>query len=502
MLVFSNFVCYFGKLAKRPTTSLGAIQTSFLIYFLSLFSQLLFFLALLYEDMVWCIKKKNLRRPVVLVSAACTSMLVGVLMFDKLLSQSVHNSLPTRRFSSCNISKSPSYAKLQKYEASRSIKGSVRFDVVFLGSNSPIEDRFVIGASENLNAALFSVIDGHKGTHCSQHLQEKINQHVSQILHGKLGLKDDLKTIMDMDSNFDFKASNGKEKHNLVLDASPHSTTASLTADMLKECLRDSFMSLDKEMSEIALKEVERIQSGHSLMGDMRSKILTALEGACALTALVGKDSVTIASTGDCRVVLGHNSGQQNKWEAYALTIDQNAHNAEEVKRLQSAHPGEEDSLIVAERVLGSLMPFRTFGDMDYKWKKKHVKLLVPLLPGYKTPPYITAEPVLSQHHFIKGDQFLILASDGLWERMSNQEAVNIVGRVISRSCDNQKLPYVRSFLQSKVEVSSCCDENAATSLLWHALGGTESIVSDMLKLKPHVSRLYRDDITIMVVYL
>lgn len=438
--------------------------------------------------------------------AACTSVLVGVLVFDKLLS-SAHNSPLTKTLYSCsNISKSPSYAALQKNEASRTVKGSVfkGFDVVFLGSNSPIEDRFVVGASEKLDAAFFSVIDGHKGTHCSQHLQENINQHVSQNLHESLGLKDDLKIILDMGRSFESGAASDRGKHDLVLDAgaSPRSTKSNVTPDMLKQCLKDSFVRLDKEMSESALKEVQHIISGRVATADMKSKILTALEGACALTAVVRKDSVTVASTGDCRVVLGHKAGKGDKWEAYALTSDQNAHNTDEVKRLLAAHPGEEDTLIVEDRILGSLMPFRTFGDVDYKWEKKYLTMLVPVFPNYKTPPYVTAEPVLSQHHVVEGDRFLIIASDGLWERMSSEEAVNIVGRVVSRSCDNQKLPFVRSFLWSKIEVSSCCDENAATSLLWHALGGSESSVSNLLRLNPSVSRMYRDDITIMVVYL
>lgn len=49
-------------------------------------------------------------------------------------------------------------------------------------------------------------------------------------------------------------------------------------------------------------------------------------------------------------------------------------------------------------------------------------------------------------------------------------------------------------------------DRNAATHLLRHALGGTEygiehTKISQLLSMPPEVVRLFRDDITITVVY-
>lgn len=41
--------------------------------------------------------------------------------------------------------------------------------------------------------------------------------------------------------------------------------------------------------------------------------------------------------------------------------------------------------------------------------------------------PILSSEPSISVHPLQPHDQFLIFASDGLWEHLSNQEAVNIV---------------------------------------------------------------------------
>jgi len=41
--------------------------------------------------------------------------------------------------------------------------------------------------------------------------------------------------------------------------------------------------------------------------------------------------------------------------------------------------------------------------------------------------PILSSEPAISVHELQPHDQFLIFASDGLWEHLSNQEAVDIV---------------------------------------------------------------------------
>lgn len=55
-----------------------------------------------------------------------------------------------------------------------------------------------------------------------------------------------------------------------------------------------------------------------------------------------------------------------------------------------------------------------------------------PLLPKFRlaepmTDPVLTAEPTIFIHKLNPKDLFLIFASDGLWEHLSNEEAVDIV---------------------------------------------------------------------------
>ena len=50
------------------------------------------------------------------------------------------------------------------------------------------------------------------------------------------------------------------------------------------------------------------------------------------------------------------------------------------------------------------------------------------ILPDYYTPPYLTAEPEVSHRELTEDDKFVVIATDGLWEHLSNEQIINIVG--------------------------------------------------------------------------
>jgi pyruvate dehydrogenase phosphatase len=48
-------------------------------------------------------------------------------------------------------------------------------------------------------------------------------------------------------------------------------------------------------------------------------------------------------------------------------------------------------------------------------------------LPEPMNMPILSAVPTILSHHLQPNDSFLIFASDGLWEHLSNEKAVDIV---------------------------------------------------------------------------
>ena len=104
-----------------------------------------------------------------------------------------------------------------------------------------------------------------------------------------------------------------------------------------------------------------------------------------------------------------------------------------EVERLRAEHPNEPD-MIEKGRVLGMALT-RAFGDSRWKWSKEiqekaRDRFFGPdLRESLKSPPYLTAEPVITTTEIKpEQDDFLIMASDGLWDNMTSEQAVQLVG--------------------------------------------------------------------------
>ena len=161
-----------------------------------------------------------------------------------------------------------------------------------------------------------------------------------------------------------------------------------------------------------------------------------ALSGSCALLAFYESRSqmLRVACTGDSRAVLGRRSAN-GKWSATALSADQTGSSDAEANRIRSEHPGE-PNVIRNGRVLGGLEPTRAFGDAVYKWSHDvQMKIKKSFFgrspsPLLKTPPYVTAEPVVTTTKIEPemGD-FVVMATDGLWEMLTNEEVIGLVAR-------------------------------------------------------------------------
>ncbi|KAI9915265.1 hypothetical protein PsorP6_008144 [Peronosclerospora sorghi] len=160
--------------------------------------------------------------------------------------------------------------------------------------------------------------------------------------------------------------------------------------------------------------------------------------GSCACLAYVHENTIHVANAGDIRAVLGKMDKDTNKMVAEPLSNDQNAMVKSEQEKLQMEHPGEANVFTCRHPdscyVKGALQPTRALGDFSLKHPEFNGP---PYINGDRTagrhfaapytPPYITATPEIKPHKLEEGDNFLIIGSDGLWDYLSNEEAVEIV---------------------------------------------------------------------------
>lgn len=405
-------------------------------------------------------------------------------------------------------------------------EGVVRYDVVQIPSNDPIEDDHVekiVEVPDSTAAAepgktssdwmFWGVFDGHAGWTTSAKLRETLVSYVAREL------------------NTTYKA------------AMQDPSLTYPTADSVDAAIKSGFVKLDHEIVNESVQKVLKQQSKR-----VAAELLApALSGSCALLSFYDSRSkeLRVACTGDSRAVLGRR-GPSGKWTATALSEDQTGGTPSEDARLRAEHPNE-PYVTANGRILGGLEPSRAFGDAVYKWTKdtqdKMKKSFFGRTPSkhLKTPPYVTAEPVVTTTKVdpSKGD-FVVLATDGLWEMLSNEEVVGLVGQWLEKQASSSKTStssaggWLQSWFSSQKAslpvdhhdsganggqrapirqqqwgVESGKDErfvvedaNAATHLVRNALGGKDKdMISALLTLPSPYSRRYRDDLTVQVIF-
>ncbi|KAL8717716.1 MAG: hypothetical protein Q9225_005069 [Loekoesia sp. 1 TL-2023] len=419
--------------------------------------------------------------------------------------------------------------KLRRLEESYQVprgRGVLRYDIVQLPSNNPIEDDHaekLIETSPSLTVPdktsgsatsdwmFWSVFDGHAGWTTSAKLRQVLTSFVAR----------------ELTATYKSALSN------------PSLTVPSPTS--IDEAIKRGFLKCDHEIvheSVLKAQKANTKSAAAALLGP-------ALSGSCALLSFYDSRSkdFRVACTGDSRAVLGRRN-PNGTWTAQPLSEDQTGGTPSEMARLRAEHPGE-PNVVAHGRILGNLEPSRAFGDAHYKWAKDVQEMVKKNWFGrnplalLKTPPYVTAEPVVTTTKVMpeKGD-FVVLATDGLWEMLTNEEVVGLVGKWLEDNPLHRKsvastsatTSWTQSFLgggKAKADAGLPVtrpqeekgkegqrsntirrqqwdlkggderfvveDQNAATHLVRNALGGRDrDMVCGLLALPSPFSRRYR----------
>ncbi|CAI9786282.1 unnamed protein product [Fraxinus pennsylvanica] len=206
--------------------------------------------------------------------------------------------------------------------------------------------------------------------------------------------------------------------------------------------------------------------------------------GSCCLVGAISDGELYVANLGDSRAVLG-SQGSDGKRLAERLSTDHNV-SCENVRReVEAQHP--DDSPIVVNcrgvwRIKGIIQVSRSIGDV---YLKKPDFNRDPLFLQFGNPiplkrPLLTAEPSIVTRKLRPQDLFLIFASDGLWEHLSDEAAVDIVFK------------YPRAGIAKRL-VGAAIHEAAKKR---------EVRYKDIRKIEKGVRRHFHDDITVIVFYL
>ncbi|XP_030234874.1 protein phosphatase 1B isoform X1 [Gadus morhua] len=233
--------------------------------------------------------------------------------------------------------------------------------------------------------AFFAVYDGHAGSRVAHYCSKHLLEHIFSAGSGLLG------TDNDSDDS----------------TADPISPVC-LTVEAVKTGIRSGFLHIDEHM--------------RSCNGMDRS-------GSTAVGVLLSPDHLFFINCGDSRAVLYRNA------RVCFSTLDHKPCNPQEKERIQNA-----GGSVMIQRVNGSLAVSRALGDFDYK-----------CVDGKgQTEQLVSPEPdVFEMVRSPELDQFVVLACDGIWDVMSNEEL-----------CE-----FVRSRLEVSHDLERVCNELVDTCL-------------------------------------
>ncbi|XP_022999955.1 probable protein phosphatase 2C 42 [Cucurbita maxima] len=237
---------------------------------------------------------------------------------------------------------------------------------------------------------------------------------------------------------------------------------------------------------ETILEAFRRTEEGFttvvSELWSTRPEIATV--GTCCLVGVIHEQTLYVASLGDSRAVLGRKVGNTGEIAAIQLSTEHNA-NLEDIRHeLRDMHPNDPQIVVQRRgvwRVKGIIQVSRSIGDVYMKHSRYNTDRINAKfrLPEPMNMPIMTAVPTILAHPLHQNDSFLIFASDGLWEHLTNEKAVDIV----------HNLPRAGS---AKRLVKAALQEAARKR---------EMRYSDLRKIDKKVRRHFHDDISVVVLF-
>ncbi|XP_023681313.2 protein phosphatase 1A isoform X2 [Paramormyrops kingsleyae] len=183
------------------------------------------------------------------------------------------------------------------------------------------------------------------------------------------------------------------------------------SVESVKSGIRTGFLQIDEHMRAISEKKHGADRSGSTAVG-----------------VLVSPRHIYFINCGDSRALLSR-AGR-----VHFFTQDHKPSNPLEKERIQNA-----GGSVMIQRVNGSLAVSRALGDFDYKCV--HGK--------GPTEQLVSPEPEVYEIERSTADEFIILACDGIWDVMANEEL-----------CD-----FVRSRLEVTEDLEKVCNEIVDTCL-------------------------------------
>eukprot|EP00924_Labyrinthula_sp_SR-Ha-C_P002500 maker-scaffold_16-snap-gene-6.32-mRNA-1 protein AED:0.14 eAED:0.14 QI:413/0.5/0.66/1/1/1/3/75/294 len=219
--------------------------------------------------------------------------------------------------------------------------------------------------NQNPSQGVFAVFDGHGGTGIVTFLE----QNYEQIL----------KDMLLQHSNPNNSTNSSSKLISFFPDLCCLTAKKTAGGDGIMDAIVESFSKAD----------VDSAPSGKNNSGSTAAVCLVKTEG--------GKRTLYTANVGDTRIILARGK------ESVRLSYDHSCNDQQEKERIEKA-----GGFILRERILGIISVSRAIGDHNMK-------------------KFVISKPHTNITQLSDGDQFIIIACDGVWDVLEDKEATEFI---------------------------------------------------------------------------
>jgi serine/threonine protein phosphatase PrpC len=296
-------------------------------------------------------------------------------------------------------------------------------------ANPNIEDHFSIKSHVRNGGVLIGVYDGHSGDGVSKFCKEELLDYIEYYKEkGETERVIDKRPFIDADAHYLGLSLQGERDGkagaclsvSYIKDDEIHTANAGDCRVLVGRRIKRTKKLNENDLHGLSEKEREEIKKEIEKETDRGHH--EALLNYLTTTSQTGR-------IGNLRPDL---IDRDYKWQCIELTTDhQIDSNYMERERLLSNHRGETD-IIYHNRIKGMLQPTRGMGDGYYKIMTKKPKNIASFsnnsMANPWNLPYSTCEVDITRYRMNEEDAFLVIASDGLFTDMNNQQVVEYVG--------------------------------------------------------------------------
>ncbi|KAJ8729579.1 hypothetical protein PYW08_001160 [Mythimna loreyi] len=355
-------------------------------------------------------------------------------------------------------------------------KGTLSAAYAIKGRRVHMEDRFII--NENINntgISLFAIFDGHGGdfaaNYAKDHLIQNLYNKIVELHAFKEGKivntpiieiteepkqKEENSVTIDRKSSFKKSVSTADDTSKKeitdpellaqISKARPITREVRPTAKPVKSVPKPLSSYMDKGKINYGKLLSDEVLDADRLLVEAAKRSLN-VAGTTALLAVMEGNYLIVANVGDSRGVMCDSRGN-----AIPVSFDHKPQQVREQKRIEAA--GGYIAFNGVWRVAGILATSRAMGDYPLKDKK-----------------FVIADPdILTFNLEDHKPMFLVLASDGLWDTFSNEEAVKFIKERLDEPDYGAKSLTLQAYYRGSVDNITVLVINFATNKMFAAV--------------------------------